>query len=200
MDIFHIRFVLWTQNDIRGYFRLFKCRFSPWCLVPWINNLFLVLWSILGINDCQSVCLVKFDGIFVMFLLWGGRVEWYRNKITPAATCAQGFCKVRPILCFCRSVLPILVRVTLLALGQSHYCHSTCDATLSNVDIIDIPHEWFIPGPPFNHIPRIVWDDIVYQLQRCDCWRLGMDKWFHPTLYNGYNYLSTLGFKLVKPF
>ena len=36
----------------------------------------------------------------------------------------------------------------------------------------------------------------IPKLKQCNCWILGMDKWFHPTLYNGCNYLSMLGLKL----
>ena len=36
----------------------------------------------------------------------------------------------------------------------------------------------------------------IPKLQRCNRWSLGMDKWFHTTLYNGCNYLSMLGLKL----
>ena len=36
----------------------------------------------------------------------------------------------------------------------------------------------------------------IPKLQRCSRWSLGMDKWFHPTLYNGCNYLSILCLKL----
>ena len=36
----------------------------------------------------------------------------------------------------------------------------------------------------------------IPKLQRCNRWSLGMDKLFHPILYNGYNYLSMLGLKL----
>ena len=34
------------------------------------------------------------------------------------------------------------------------------------------------------------------QIQRLHLWSLGMDKWFHLTIYNGCNYLSILGLKL----
>ena len=37
----------------------------------------------------------------------------------------------------------------------------------------------------------------IPKLQLCNRWSLGMDKWFHPTLYNGCYYLSMLGFKLI---
>ena len=36
----------------------------------------------------------------------------------------------------------------------------------------------------------------IPKLQRLHRWSLGMDKWFHPILYNGCNYLSMLGLKL----
>ena len=35
----------------------------------------------------------------------------------------------------------------------------------------------------------------IAKLQRLHRWSLGMDKWFHPTLYNECNYLSMLGLK-----
>ena len=38
----------------------------------------------------------------------------------------------------------------------------------------------------------------IPKLQRLHRWSLGMDKWFHPTHYDGCNYLSMLGLKLVK--
>ena len=36
----------------------------------------------------------------------------------------------------------------------------------------------------------------IPKLQRLHRWSLGMDKYFHPTHYNGCNYLSMLGLKL----
>ena len=36
----------------------------------------------------------------------------------------------------------------------------------------------------------------IPKLQRCNRWSLGMDKWFHPTLYWACDYLSMLGLKL----
>ena len=36
----------------------------------------------------------------------------------------------------------------------------------------------------------------ILKLQRC-CWSLEIDKYFHPTLHNGCNYLSLLGLKLI---
>ena len=44
-----------------------------------------------------------------------------------------------------------------------------------------------------------VWDEITYpflNFNGSNRWSLGMDKYFHPTLYNGWNYLSMPGFKL----
>ena len=35
------------------------------------------------------------------------------------------------------------------------------------------------------------------KLQWCDCWSLGMDKWFRPTHYWACDYLSMLGLKLI---
>ena len=41
------------------------------------------------------------------------------------------------------------------------------------------------------------WNDLsIPKLQRLHCWSLGMGKKFHPTLYNGCDYLSMLGLKL----
>ena len=37
----------------------------------------------------------------------------------------------------------------------------------------------------------------VPKLQRCSRWGLGMDKSFHPTHYDGWNYLSMLGLRLI---
>ena len=37
----------------------------------------------------------------------------------------------------------------------------------------------------------------IPKLQRLHRWSLGMDKLFHPTHYNGCNYLSMLGLKLI---
>ena len=36
----------------------------------------------------------------------------------------------------------------------------------------------------------------IPKLQRYHRWGLGMDKWFHPTVYRAYDYLSMLGLKL----
>ena len=36
----------------------------------------------------------------------------------------------------------------------------------------------------------------IPKLQPCSRWSLGMDKSFHPILYNGHNYLSMFGIKL----
>ena len=37
----------------------------------------------------------------------------------------------------------------------------------------------------------------IPKLQHCNRWGLGMDKLFHRTLYDGCNYLSMLGLKLI---
>ena len=43
------------------------------------------------------------------------------------------------------------------------------------------------------------WNDLsIPKLQRCNCWSLGMDKSFHPTLYCACDYLCMLGFKLIN--
>ena len=52
-----------------------------------------------------------------------------------------------------------------------------------------------IPAWINNHLPSKTWDEITYQW--CNCWSLGMNKWFHPTLFNQCNYISMLGFKLI---
>ena len=47
--------------------------------------------------------------------------------------------------------------------------------------------------PPWN----VEWNySSIPKHQRCNRWSLGMDKLFHPTLYNKHNYLSLLGLKL----
>ena len=49
-----------------------------------------------------------------------------------------------------------------------------------------------IPAWINNHLRYTVWDEITYPFPNfngCNRWSLGMDKEFHPTLYNGYNYL-----------
>ena len=40
-------------------------------------------------------------------------------------------------------------------------------------------------------------DLAIYKLQRCNCWILGIDKWFHPTLYCTCDYLSMLELHLI---
>ena len=53
-----------------------------------------------------------------------------------------------------------------------------------------------IPAWIKNHLHSKVWDGIflsIPNLQRVHRGDLGMDKWFHLTLYNGFNYLSMLG-------
>ena len=49
-----------------------------------------------------------------------------------------------------------------------------------------------------SHARSIVgWTYLFFpKRQRLHRLRLGMDKWFHPTLYHGCNHLSVLGFKL----
>ena len=51
-----------------------------------------------------------------------------------------------------------------------------------------------------NHIPSKMWDEISYPFPKFQ-WlhhqNLGMDKKFHPILYNGCNYISMLGLKLI---
>ena len=37
----------------------------------------------------------------------------------------------------------------------------------------------------------------IHKLQRCNRWSLGLKKWFHPTLYNGCDYLFMPGLKLI---
>ena len=38
----------------------------------------------------------------------------------------------------------------------------------------------------------------IHKLQRLRRWSLGTDKWIHPTLHNGCNYLSMPGSKLIR--
>ena len=38
---------------------------------------------------------------------------------------------------------------------------------------------------------------VVITAYKCNRWSLGMDQWFHPTLYWACNYLSMLGLKLI---
>ena len=48
-----------------------------------------------------------------------------------------------------------------------------------------------------NHMPSKMWDAItIPKLQQCNRWSLRMDKWLHPELYTGCNYLSMQGLKL----
>ena len=62
-----------------------------------------------------------------------------------------------------------------------------------------------IPAWINNHIHYKVWDEITYPFLNFDganylsipkLRSLGMDKYFHPTLYNGCDYLPVLGLKL----
>ena len=56
-----------------------------------------------------------------------------------------------------------------------------------------------IPAWISNHTPGKVWWNYlsIPKLQRCNRWTLGMDKQFRHTHYNGCNYLSMLGLKLI---
>ena len=47
----------------------------------------------------------------------------------------------------------------------------------------------------FEHMLQIMLS--LWALVKLHCWSLGMDKWFHPTLYNGCNYLSIQGLYLI---
>ena len=51
----------------------------------------------------------------------------------------------------------------------------------------------------YSHAQKSVgWNYLsIPKLQRLHRWSLGMDKWFHRTLYNGCNNLSMLGLKLI---
>ena len=46
-------------------------------------------------------------------------------------------------------------------------------------------------------MPSNMWDEITYPLPNLNGVSLGLDKLFHPTSYNGYNYLSMLRLKLI---
>ena len=49
-----------------------------------------------------------------------------------------------------------------------------------------------------NLMPSKVWEEFIYPfLQQKHHWSLGMDYSFHHIYYNGCNYLSMLGFKLI---
>ena len=57
----------------------------------------------------------------------------------------------------------------------------------------------FIPAWISNHMSSKVWDKITYpflNFNDCTRWGLGMDKQFHPAIYNRCNYLSMCGLKL----
>ena len=47
-------------------------------------------------------------------------------------------------------------------------------------------------------MPGKLWGEITFPFLnfKCNRWSLGMDKQFHPTFYNGCNYLSMLGLRL----
>ena len=57
---------------------------------------------------------------------------------------------------------------------------------------------WFnlIPGWKSNYIRYRVWDEITYPFANFKYEGFGNAKYFHPTLYNACDYLSTLGLKL----
>ena len=42
-----------------------------------------------------------------------------------------------------------------------------------------------------------MWDEIIYTFPNFNGWSLGMGKWFHPSIYNGFNYLYMVGLKLI---
>ena len=54
-----------------------------------------------------------------------------------------------------------------------------------------------IPAWISNHMPSKVWDEIGHPFQNLNGCKFWMDKQFHPILYNGCNYLSMLGLKLI---
>ena len=54
-----------------------------------------------------------------------------------------------------------------------------------------------IPAWICNHILSKVWDYIIYPFPNLGRWSLRMDKLFLLAIYNGCNYLSMLGFKLI---
>ena len=58
-----------------------------------------------------------------------------------------------------------------------------------------------IPAWISNNMPSKMWDEITYSYPNfngctVEVWEL--DKWFHLTLYNTWNYLSMLGLKLIQ--
>ena len=54
-----------------------------------------------------------------------------------------------------------------------------------------------IPAWMNNHMPCKMWDEITYPFPNFNHWSLGMDKYFHPTFYNGCDNFSMLGLKLI---
>ena len=59
--------------------------------------------------------------------------------------------------------------------------------------------KWWIMTCKSNYMASKVWDEITYPFRNfnaCTIGSLGMDKLFHPTLYNGCKYLSMLGLEL----
>ena len=54
-----------------------------------------------------------------------------------------------------------------------------------------------IPALISNYIHYELLDEITYLFQNCNAAALGMDKEYHLTFYWAYDYLSTLGLKLI---
>ena len=51
-----------------------------------------------------------------------------------------------------------------------------------------------------NNLPTKAWDENTYPFPNfndANRWSLGIDKWFHSTLYDGWNHLSIPGLKLI---
>ena len=55
-----------------------------------------------------------------------------------------------------------------------------------------------IPAWMSNHMSSRVWDEISEPLPNFHRWSLEMDKLFHIELYNGWNYVSMPGLKLIN--
>ena len=119
----------------------------------------------------------------------------------------------------CRSKKTSKFRVTGLCAGDSPVTSEFPAQMASNAENISIwwRHHgdvslWFGTRDPFyqqgltlipacisNRIPSLVlvWNYLsIPKLHRLHCWSLEMYKWFHLTLYNGFNYSSTLRLKL----
>ena len=66
---------------------------------------------------------------------------------------------------------------------------------------VNSPHKWPVTRKmfPFDDVImwNVGWNDLsISKLQRLR-WNLGMDKYFHPTFYNGCNYLIIFIYKLI---